>query len=292
MPCALAALALSLPASAQLRTGHAIPGFHGLEVGVAPASGFSYENATVLYTSSKQTDRNGNELGAGSLTSFSNHSTFTYATPWLLFGANVVVRARIPIANSEPNPHTTDLSSNSLGLGDIYLQPLSLYWEGAHHRVTFGYAYWMDTGKFTPGARDNIGKGFATHEGSLGLTYYPSKTRDWHMSVLARYEINGGLDGSDLKPGQGLMVDWSVGKHLNERWNVGAVGYGVWQVTRESGADGNTDAGYYGTAAIGGEARYSMPDWNGDLVMRGYYEFNSFNRPEGQMLFVGLNFGF
>lgn len=253
----LAALALASAANAQLRTGHAIPGFHGSEFAVAPPLGLSYENATVFYTSSQMTDQNGNETGSGSISSFSNHNTLTYNTPWLIFGANLALRARIPFVNSEPNAHTTNITSDGIGLGDIYLQPLSLYWEGNRHLFNFGYAYWLDTGQFTPGARDNLGKGFTSHEVSLGMTYYPTAKHDWHMSLLGRYEFHDKLEGADLDPGDDIVIDWSVGKRLNERWNVSAVGYGVWQATRESGADGNVDIGFYGTSSLG--VRRSMP---------------------------------
>lgn len=283
---------LATPSPAQLRTGHAIPGFYGLEVAKVPVLGLSYQNATTFYTSSTQTDRNGNSAPGGSISVFTNHNTLTYVSPWLLFGGNLVMRASLPLTNAEPNPHTTDITSDGLGLGDVYLQPLSMYWEGHHHLVTFGYAYWLDNGSFSASARNNRGKGFDTHEASLGLTYYPSKERDWHMSILGRYEMHGSMSGADLKPGQDIILDWNVGKHLNPRWNVGLTGYGVWQTSREGGSDGNGDVGFYGTAALGAEARYAMPDWRGDITLRALHEFNSFNRPEGEFVFLGFNLGF
>lgn len=290
---ALLALAtLTGSANAQLRTGHSIPGFHGLESSVLPPIGLSYENTSLIYTSDTMTDANGNSQKTGSIRALSNHSKITYVTPWLLLGGNFVMSATVPLVNTAPNPHTTDLASAGIKLGDIRLEPVSISWEGNKHILTMGYAYWWDTGSFDANRRDNAGKGFVTHEASLGVTYYPTEKRDWNISVLGRYELHESMSGIDLKPGEDFILDWSVGKHIGERWNVGAVGYGVWQTTREEGADGNTTIGYYGSAAFGGEARYRMPNWNGDIAARGYYELNSFNRPEGQALFLELNFGF
>jgi hypothetical protein len=98
------------------------------------------------------------------------------------------------------------------------------------------------------------------------------------------------MSGKDLTPGDDIILDWGVGKHLNERWNAGAVGYAVWQTSADRGADSNAAFGYYGTAAVGAEVRYVPDAWQGELIARGYYEFGSFNRPEGQMFFLGLNF--
>ena len=288
----VAAIATASRCEAQLRTGHAIPGYHGLEVGQAPKFGLSYQNITTFYSASTQTDRNGDSVGSGSISVLTNHNTITYMSPWLFMGGNLVMRATVPLTNAEPNPFSTSITSDGVGLGDIYLQPLSVYWEGRHHKVTFGYAYWLDNGSFSADSNDNLGKGFDTHEASLGMTYYPTKALDWHMSILGRYELHGSVDGADIEPGQNVVVDWSVGKHLDERWNVGAVGYGVWQTSSEKGTEGNGDEGYYGTAALGGEVRYAKPEWEGDITVRALYEFNSFNRPEGQFLYVGFNIGF
>ena len=279
-------------ASAQLRTGHSIPGFLGLELGSAPAPGLHLENMTLLYSADVQANRNGDDVGVNSLSALSNQSTLSWSTPWNILGARFVKRAGLPLATTEMNPHTTELGTGSLGLGDIYLQPLSLYWEGERHRVNFGYAYWMDTGSYSASADDNTGKGFDTHEFSLGMTYYPKRWSEWHMSAMTRFEFHGNVDGLDLDPGGDIVLDWSVGKRTSERWNVGLAGYGVWQTSRDSGLDANGNDGFYGTAGVGGEARYSMPQWNGDLVMRGFYEFNAFNRPEGLALFLGLSYGF
>jgi hypothetical protein len=290
---AAAIIALHASASAQLRTGHAIPGFYGMESSVPPRLGFRYENAMVAYSSDTQKGRDGGATQPGKrISHLSNHSTLTWTSPWLLFGGNWVMSARIPITNSETNPHSTSIVSDGVGLGDILLEPLTLYWEGNRHYFHMKYGFWVNSGEFDYDSSASRGKGFTTHQASMGVTFFPRPKRDWHVSLLGRYEFHSDIEGADLTPGQDLIVDWSVGKHLSERWNVGLVGYGLWQVSAEKGEDGNDDQGYYGAAAAGAEVRYAMPDWGGDLRLRGFWEFNAFNRPEGLMLFAGLNFGF
>ncbi len=290
---AAALLALQASASAQLRTGHAIPGYYGLESSVPPPLGLSYENATVVYHSGSQRDRHGDSAAIpGEITSVSNHSTLTWKSPWLLLGGNWVMRARVPITNSENNPYSTALSTTGFNIGDILLEPMALYWEGNRHYFHLSYGFWLDSGEFTYERNDGHGKGFTTHQASMGVTAYTSAKRDWHISVLGRYELHGSMQGADLTPGQNVTIDWAVGKHLNERWNAGLVGYAVWQTSSEKGADGNGDQGFYGTAAAGGEVRYALPQWKGDFRARAIMEFNAFNRPEGAMLFLGINFGF
>ncbi len=290
LACTLPLIALAGEGKAQLQTGHAVPGFYGLEVGVVPPLGVNYENSTVFYSASKQMDRYGDEVGSGSISTFTNFNSITYTSPWLLLGGNLVMRAEVPITNAAANPSSTAADTAGLGLGDIFLQPFSIYWEGRHHLVKFGYGYWLDTGSFDAAAADNRGKGFRSHEASIGLTYYPSKDRDCHFSVLGRYERHETMSEKDLTPGEDVVIDWGIGKHLNERWNAGAVGYAVWQTSAEGGSDADTTSGYYGTAAVGAGVRYLPEAWDGEVIARGYYEFGSFNRPEGQMVFLGLNF--
>lgn len=296
---ALAAAAFSLVASTTgqaqsypyLQTGHSIPGFYGLESSVPPPLGLSFENTTMYYRAATQRDRDGNEVsGSDDVSLLMNNSTITWMSPWLLFGAHWVMRARVPITDLAQNPSSTLQQSGSFNLGDIFLEPLVLYWEGSSHFFSLGYGYWVNTGEFKTGELDNPGKGFRTHQATAGVTFFPGEKRDWHISVLGRYEYHEEMDDLTLTPGQNVVFDLSIGKHLGERWNVGVLGYSLWQVSQESGEDGNITSGFYEVAAIGAEARYAMPDWGGDIQLRALQEYNAHNRPEGQVAFLGLRF--
>lgn len=291
----LALLALPTGALAQtdapLYTGHAIPGIHGLESSTRPPRGFSFENLSVYYTASKETTRSGNDThNPGEVQHLSNHTTATWLSPWRVFGGNFAMSLRLALTNSETNPRS--LSSNNGGniIGDAYVEPVAIYWPGKKGIVSFRYGYWFDNGDFDWQSDTNAGKGFTSHQFSLGWTYYPHEDRLWHYSLMTRYSFHEHVSGLDLRPGDDIIVDWNVGKHLGKRLNVGLAGYGVFQTSRDQGYDSNRDLGYYGAAGLGGIARYSLPNLGGHAYVRLFHEFNTYNHTEGQLLIFGLNF--
>ena len=293
--CAAATLALAPGAVAQttspLHTGHAIPGFYGLESSLRPTLGMSYSNRSVAYYATTQRDRGGDDAGVdGEVTHLSNFTTATWMSPWLLFGANVVMSATLPIQNSAQNPRSLDAGNDGIKIGDVYLQPLTMYWPLERGGLSLGYGVWLPTGRFDAADANSVGKGFLSHEVSFGWTHSPFRDEDWHYSVLARYSFHSEVDGLSLTPGDDLVVDWSLGKHVGERWNLGVLGYGVFQTSRDKGSDANRDLGYYGVGALGFEARYDMPNWGGYASARLYQEFQAYNHTEGQLGVLSLNF--
>ena len=114
----------------------------------------------------------------------------------------------------------------------------------------------------------------------------------WNLSLLGRYGRHGQVDGLDLRPGDDLVLDWAAGRRLGERWNAGLVGYGVFQTSRDEGADANKGVGYYGNGGIGFGVKYDLPSIAGSAELRAYQEFSSYNHTEGQTGVLGLNFRF
>jgi len=285
--CAVAAAQSNAP----LHTGHAIPGLFGFESNARPPRGFSFENTTLVYHAAKESDHNGLNTGnPGHVRHISNHSTVSWLSPWRLFGANYVARFRLSVVNSAPQPRSLESGNTSVKIGDTYIEPLALYWLGKSGSISLRYGIWWDTGQFDASSMDNAGKGFTTQQFSLGFNYYPQKDRRWNFSVLGRYGRHSNMEGLDLKPGQDIVVDWSAGRKFAQNWNAGFVGYGVFQTTRDKGADANVSIGFYGTAAAGMGVSYKMPPLGGSAQLRVYQEFNSFNHTEGQTVAFGVHF--
>ena len=256
-----------------------------------PKLGMSYANRSVAYYATTERNRSGNDNGVnGEVTHLSNFTTASWMSPWKLFGGNVVAGATLPIQNSAQNPRTLDAGNDGIKIGDVYLQPLTLYWPLQRGFMSLGYGLWLPTGSFDAADANSIGKGFLSHEISFGWTHSPFENVDWHYSVLTRYSFHGSVDGLQLTPGDEVVLDWSLGKHVGERWNFGALGYGVFQTSRDSGSDANRDLGYYGVGALGFEGRYAMPDWGGYASFRIFQEFQAYNHTEGQLAILSLSF--
>ncbi|MFT7669841.1 MAG: hypothetical protein ACI8X5_002548 [Planctomycetota bacterium] len=294
--CLLAAnVALSSIAVAQsaapLRTGHAVPGFYGFETAERPESGMTYQNIVYIYTAPTEYDRHGNFTGAsGSVEHLSDHFKAAWTSPWKIFGGQYVAHGVLSLVNSAPNARSVTSEISGLDFGDAYLEPLGLYWVGDKGYLSFGTGYWLDNGNASSDSDDGSGKGFTTFQLSLALTYYPYVERDWHSSFMVRWEQHSKVSGVDLRPGDDVVLDWSIGKHVNEHWNLGVVGYGVWQTSRDRGADANLDIGFYGVAGLGLGARYDLPGWGGHADLRFYQELQAYNHTEGQAVVFSLDF--
>jgi len=274
-----------------LYTGHAIPGSTGFESSLKPPRGVSYENLLYLYNSEIERDRDGNETGSGgSVRHASNHFSIVWGSPWKIFGGDYAMKGVLGLGNGAPNARSLDAGNRGFKLLDTYIEPFSLHWPGETGWATLKAGYWFDTGDFEAGNLNSSGKGFQTFELAFGFTYYPYKERRWHLSTMTRWGQHSKVDGLDLRPGDDIVIDWSFGKHLNDRWNAGLVGYGVWQTSRDKGADANVEIGFYGVAALGLGARYELPDWGGHAEVRVYQEFNAFNHTEGQAGLLALSF--
>jgi hypothetical protein len=274
-----------------LYTGHAIPGFWGMESSVRPPRGLSYENLAVFYAASREKDRNGvTKTGSGEVKHLSNHTTVTWRSPWRILGGTHVARLRMTLVSNAQNPRSLAASNDSGSLGDTYLEPLALYWEGEHGTVHFRYGIWQDTGSFSADSATNVGKGFSSSQATLGTTQYLDEERSLHYSLLVRYSTHSKVSGLNLRPGDEVILDWNIGTNLNERLSMGIGGYGVFQTSRDHGGDANEEIGFYGVGGIGFMGRYTLPDWTGNAYFRLFQELNAYNHTEGILAVVGVDF--
>lgn len=287
---ALAGIAFS-QADEQLRIGHETPGFFGLEASTIPAWGLSYQTTGIYYTAQKQTNRHGRSDGTrGTLQHASAFGTVTWRSPWKILGGEYVTRLRTSLVANAPNPRGLNAGSDGLDIGDTYAEPMALYWNGEKGVVSLRYGWWFDTGHYAAEDANSSGKGFTSQVTTLAFTYYPHPDRLWNYSLTGRYSTHGKVSDRNVRPGEDIVLDWSIAKRLNPNWNVGLAGYGVFQTKKDRGADAATELGYYGKAALGVAARYSVAEYGNNAFARLYQEFNSFNHTEGTVLVLGLNF--
>ncbi len=295
LPAILFALALATPAFSQsdqyLRTGHEMPGLYGFDSSLVPPQGLSIETVGVYYSASRSTDRNGVGTGiAGQVQHASMHPTVTWVSPWKIFGGLYAARLRLSMGANAQNPRAENVGSDKIGSGDHYIEPLALYWSAERGAVSLRIGSWLASGDFAADDPNSLGKGFDSQVVTLGWTYRFDDAQLWNYSLLTRYSSHGKVEGRDSRPGDDVIVDWSVVRKLNEKWDLGLVGYGVFQTSRDKGSESAAELGYYGTAGLGVGARWSVPWANGKGSLRIYQEFNSFNHTEGTLVAGGLSF--
>jgi len=166
----------------------------------------------------------------------------------------------VPISNFAPNVMVVEGEAiqGALGFGDVALQPAALGWTKGNVHLQAGYIVFTPTGRFNLGASDNIGKGFWTHMLNGGATWVQPAALPCSVSAFARYELHSKQEGRDLRPGDTFTLEWGIGKRLDERFELGLVGFHYAQVTDASGADA-PDVVRYRLTGVGGELQIRVP---------------------------------
>jgi hypothetical protein len=73
------------------------------------------------------------------------------------------------------------------------------------------------TGRYTPGASDNIGSGYWGNNIGTGSTVYLTKNKATTANLFTNWEIHGSKEtgnGTTLTPGQAFTMEWGFGQIL------------------------------------------------------------------------------
>jgi len=266
--------------------------FGQMKVAVVPPEGPTIvENGTLIYSASEFVDGDGNKQNFDTRV-VANRTLAMKTTSLDILGADYAYAAAIPFGNfAAPRPLPGD--EKALGLGDIYLQPLTLGWHSREWHTAAAYGLFVPTGRFTYGAKDNTGRGFWSHLVTLGVTYIEQKERPWNFTLQGRYEIPMEIDGTDITPGQSFITEYSIGKNISNTVELGFVGYAVKQATDIDGSDFNGDPSRYRYFGNGLELQYLAVEkdtWSMTMSLRSYWESNVRNAPQGNFSIVSFGF--
>jgi len=179
-----------------------------------------------------------------------------YGYPKKLWGTKVAGVIAIPIVNLTPVTNNQNAQTTSPGIGDIFFQPVWLSWVKGDLYFALGYGIHTKTGYYKKGGQNNRGKGYYTHQISVGGTYSLAMFNRWNISFQNRFELNGKIEGKDLWPGSAWTLDWGLGHNISKHWSVGLTGYFTRQLTEESGSEAAEDRRKYAYQGIGGEITF------------------------------------
>jgi len=174
------------------------------------------------------------------------------------------------------------------GLGDMYFLPLGLSWGLEQFDLTFMYSITAPTGAYEPGAVDNLGLGFWTHQFQGFGYYYPNPNRTTAIMLGATYELNGKIRDTDVKPGNRFSLEYGISQYLSRRLELTAQGGHNWQVGDDSGEDVYWDSSLHDqkyTAAF--SINYWV--WEGHLSLAFKYGFDYGARMRMQTNYYMLN---
>jgi hypothetical protein len=285
----IVALTWAVPAGGQ-ELGNKVLGTLGLLAGSQPNSGFYVADRFLRYSANDLIDRNGHRIPVGlDLDAVANAIgiQLTFKLPWRLTYMNASLG--FPAAQVSLQTERPEVSIDRFGFGDLYVQPLEIGWKMSQIDIVAGYSFYAPTGRFAPRTRDGVGRGYWTHQFSLGSTVYLDRAKRWNISGLASYDLNRRARGIDLTRGDTVQFQGGAGKTLGIV-DFGLVGYALWQVRDDRGNDlpesvrGARDRAF----GLGPEIDFTLARIRSRIVLRYCHDVAVNARPLGQVVVVGL----
>ena len=219
---ALMLLCLSIgnvPLHAQLK-GQWVPGQFGLNAGIVPDPGFTYQNLALNYSADALNDANGNGLPriSGTYQFWVDENIFVFVPKYKFLGGYFAPYASVNLANGSLVAELvgTILSGNggSEGLADTVVSPFQMGWHFSRLDLSAGYAFVAPTGRYTLGASDNVGSGYWGNMITSGATFYVTKNKGTSANVYIDWEAHGKRSGTNITPGQAVTMEWGLGQAL------------------------------------------------------------------------------
>ena len=227
---------------------------------------------------------------------------FAWVSPWKIFGARYGAQIVPTFGNTSfqsalrtETGFGVDVDESQFGLGDLFVKPVWLGWNGTHYSINTAYGFYAPVGKYANGDPTNIGLGFWTHEFQLATAWYPWEHKATAVTLAGTYEIHSEYDDVNITPGDRFSLNWGLSQYLplNEAnsliLEVGAMGYFQWQVEKDSGSDVNKSFNPKDQIhAAGGQIGLLYAPWNAFVQFHGLQEFGAEARFEGQWFTLSL----
>jgi hypothetical protein len=327
----IVAITLSMGSSLMAQQkGQYQPGQYGLNAGVLPDPGITYMNLTLNYNASRLNFANGTPVNiTGTYNVWAMENIFMYVPKFKVLGAKFAPMIAFPTiaTGSLTLPFLGDgvtVGTGGFGLADTWFQPLTLGWHLPRADVSAIYAFMAPTGRYTPGATDNIGSGYWGNDFSGAGTFYLTKNMGTTANFMGDWEIHGSKTtrSTDIStdfgtlplnvqvtPGAAFTDEWGFGqaiplnkpflktKTITKVAQLGLIGYDQAQVSRNTSSNTIVDAferlvPFYYVHAIGFQANYIdlAKDWN--VFFKYENEYSASAHPQGTTIVFGATYTF
>jgi hypothetical protein len=305
--CFVAVLVLLVSATQAQQKGQYIPGQQGLNAGVMPSPGFSYINITLNYSADRINDASGNALPlTGSYDIWAVENIFYFVPKFKVLGGKFGMMAVAPsVGNGSLSLGSLEfpnvaINGGGFGLTDSWIQPATLGWSTKRIDTYCAYAFMAPTGRYTPGATNNVGSGYWGNNVLNGTTVYLTKNKGTSLNLFTNWETHGSKTssfGTRLTPGNAVTIEWGLGqalplkKDLSQLLQVGVIGYDQWQVSDNSGFISPLVparlAPRYSVHAIGFQTNYVVPARAINFFFKYEHEYDAIARPKGRTIAFG-----
>lgn len=297
--------------------GQWVPGQGGLNAGVMPDPGVTYANFTLNYSADSLRNSSGSGVPgiAGTYSFWVIENAFFYIPKPKILAGHFQFMAMLPTANGSltadlGNPPRFPISGGGYGYADTWVQPLTLGWHLSRVDTYVAYAFTAPTGRYSPGASDNVGSGYWGNNITSGTTAYLTKNKGTSLNLTTEWEIHGSKkvasipagQTSHITPGQAFTIEWGLGqvlplkKDFSQLLQLGVIGYDQWQVSNNGGnylvAGRPVRASvipYYSVHAVGLQANYILPKKALAFFFKYEPEYLAKARPQGRTFVFGTS---
>jgi hypothetical protein len=290
-----------------------MPGQYGLNAGILPSPGFTYVNMDVNYDAGSFNGPKGNSIPvSSSYNVWAVENMFYYVPNWKVLGGNIgfdimfptiatgslVADFQVPVTGN-----TLNLAGGGTGLADLWIQPFTIGWHLKRWDIQLADAFMIPTGRYTPGASNNVGSGYFGNHLQTAATYYITKNKGTSANIFTDWEAHGsrsGTNGTSKTPGQAFTDEWGIGqilplkKDMSKLLQVGFVGYDQWQITNNGGTISiagipipASTLPYYSVHALGGQLNYILPAKNLSFFFKYYHEISASSHTMGNTVVFG-----
>jgi len=291
-------LLFAVPAKAQNRGVYPL-GMSATNSGVTPQPGFTYVNQLLFYSRDHARDDAGNTLPvAGENYVLMDLNTLAWVSKkTVLAGAHYSASATFPVAKNSLTSDVAGRVSGGGGFADSYFLPVILSWRWERVAVRAMYGFLAPTGRFEPGASDNVGSGYWTHTLSSGQTVYLTDNKRLILSAFQMYELHTTQEGTGIHPGDTFDLDYSLMGSLpvshDVQLQMGIVGYEQRQTTDKTGSTVSDSASEerYAVNAIGLGVNSAFPKHRASVGLRYFKEFDNRSTFQGYSLQLSASIG-
>lgn len=276
-------------------------GMSATNSGVTPPAGFTYTNAFLFYSRDELKGPNGEVVATGQQSVLMDLNTLVWVSKaeiGILGSPVYSFSATLPIANNSLTSSAQGPINGGGGFADSYYQPLILGWRRSRADIRAVVGFLAPTGKFKPGAVDNVGSGYWTPVLSSGQTFYLTSNKATALSTFQMYEFHTVQAGTKIHPGQTFDLDYSLTQLFSIRPDLrlqpGVSGYGQWQTTDKAGS-GITNAqaaAHYRVDAVGFTCNVTLPLRMVNVGAKYFTEFSSRSTFQGHAVQISATLSF
>jgi hypothetical protein len=291
-----------VPAHAQIRSLYP-SGMNATNSGVLPQEGLTYQSLFQLYSFNRLKGINGESLPVnGKAAVFIDQNLFVWVSAYKLLGGTIAAIADVPVvANSSLTTVAFGTIAGGTGLADTFYQPFVLGWQLTRADLQAGYGIVAPTGRFTPGATDNIGSGFWGNFATAAQTVYLTASKGTAVSAWEGYEFNSEQKTTMIHPGQTFNVDYSLtqavplDKDMHTLLQLGLIGYGQYQTTDKSGPNVDptiADSTRFKVNSLGVAGNILLPERKVLVGVKWFKEYSNRSTVQGQSLQIAASVTF